>query len=153
MVLKPNHLRNTLILTFSLIGVDIIYFLAFIQPKLNGMDKTSIIYHIVFYLVLNIPAIFFYGVSLRKTSIEFTSDCLKVKKPNGVVNLLYKDILYIDENSANDKKKNYIAVFLTTGQTIYLPKDRKNILFDCLKKYCKNTISKEEMIKNGFIKW
>ena len=69
MVLKPNHLRNTLILTFSLIGVDIIYFLAFVQPKLNGMDKTSIIYHIVFYLVLNIPAIFFYGVSLKKTSI------------------------------------------------------------------------------------
>ena len=65
---------------------------------------------------------------------------------------MYKDILYIDENSANDKKKNYIAVFLTTGQTIYLSKDRKNILFDCLKKYCKNTISKEEMIKNGFIK-
>ncbi|MGM9858003.1 MAG: hypothetical protein ACI311_01980 [Bacilli bacterium] len=151
MILKPNHLRNTIILTSCLLIVDILYFLAFIQPNINEMDKTAIIYHIVFYVVLNIPAIFFYTVSIKKSAIEFTSECLKVKKPNGVVNILYKDILYIDEVSALDKKKNYISVFLNNGQSIFLTKDKNNKLYECLISYCKNTISKEEMIKKGYL--
>ncbi len=143
MELRPNMLKNSLILYISLVALDIIYFYAFM-----GLSFDVELWHYILLLLINVPAIGLYTSSLIKTKYVLKTKTLYHIQLFRVVEIPYDEIAYIDRHMSSTTPNLYAIKH--DKKTLILTLDKNKVLLEELLKRCHNLLTVDQMEERGF---
>lgn len=141
MILKPDPVRQIISMSvISLVMITLSFLLLF-----NWQTSSLDIYNLGFFIFLIVGSIIFCAFIYFRSKYELA--------PHGLIQQMifkklfypYKEIVYIDEEKSENGHN--LVVYTKSGRCVYIPLDRKKILFEEMKKRCKDVLPKDEFMR------